>query len=116
MQESKQWNGKTGKKFNLKKDDAINLPTDFHHMTLGLGWDTKLDLDASIILLDKDGVLVDQVFFNKLVAKDGSIVHSGDNRDGDGSGDDERIQIYLDKISPQVDSVWPVVNVYNTNR
>ena len=95
MMESKNWNGKTNKKFNLKKDDSVCLPIGIDHLTLGLGWDTKLDLDASIIMLDKDGRLVDQVFFNQLRSKDGSIIHSGDNTDGKGSGDDELIQIHL---------------------
>jgi stress response protein SCP2 len=91
MMESKNWNGKTAKKFNLVKDESLNLPTAINHLTLGLGWDTKLDLDASIIMLDKNGELIDQVFFNQLKSKDSSIVHSGDNRDGVGHGDDERI-------------------------
>ena len=64
MMESKNWNGKTNKKFNLKKDDSLCLPSGNDHLTLGLGWDTKLDLDASIIMLDGNGRLVDKVFYN----------------------------------------------------
>ena len=74
------------------------MPEAFTHMSMGLGWSTNLDLDASIIMLDAQGAVVDRVFFNKKTSDDGAIVHSGDNRTGQGSGDDERIEIYLDKI------------------
>ena len=92
------------------------MPEAFSHMTLGLGWKTRLDLDSSIIMLDSKGEVVDRVFFNKKTSDDGAIRHAGDNRTGEGSGDDERIEIYLDKIQDKVDSIWPVINIYDNGK
>jgi len=81
-------------------------------LRLGLGWDTNMDLDASIIMMDKFGEVVDQVWFNGKQSKCGSIKHSGDNRTGDAKGDDENIDIDLNKIAANVYSFWPVVTIY----
>ena len=51
---------------------------------MGLGWDTNCDIDASIILLDIQGNLVDFVYYGKTCTENFSIVHSGDNRKGSG--------------------------------
>ena len=92
------------------------MPEAFSHMTLGLGWKTMLDLDSSIIMLDSKGEVVDRVFFNKKTSDDGAIVHVGDNRTGGASGDGERIEIYLDKVQQRVDSIWPVINIYQRGK
>ena len=72
-----------GQKINLKKDNGTTLTT----VTMGLGWDavstwigssSSIDLDASCLLFDASGNLVDQVWFRQLKSNDGSIVHSGD--------------------------------------
>ena len=81
-----------------------------------MGWDTKCDLDASIILLDKLGNLVDMVFYGKKRSDDGAIIHSGDNLTGEGEGDDETIRIFLNKVNPNIDSIWPVINVYTAGQ
>lgn len=60
-------------------------------MTLGLGWDTRLDLDSSVVMLDKNGGLVDYVYYGQKTSKDGGVIHSGDNLTGEGAGDDETI-------------------------
>ena len=58
------------------------MPSVLKNVTLGLGWTTRLDLDASVIMVDKRGVMVDCVYFGKKISKDGGIVHSGDNTTG----------------------------------
>ena len=63
-------------------------------------------------MLDKNGNKVDVVYFNHLKSTDGSIQHSGDNLTGEGDGDDEVITVNLDKISKNVDSIWPIINIY----
>lgn len=50
------------------------------------------------------------------MAKNGSVMHRGDNRTGDGDGDDETIDIYLNKMAAEVDSIWPIITVYTTDR
>jgi len=49
---------------------------------IGLGWDTKVDIDASIICLDRYGKMIDWVFYGKKVSEDKAIIHSGDNLTG----------------------------------
>lgn len=112
MADSKNWRAESGMKFNLENDQALNLPKNLGRMTLGLGWDTRVDLDASILMLDKSGKLVDKVFYDQLVSKDFALLHNGDNETGEGDGDDETIEIYMSKINQAVDSVWLVITIY----
>ena len=99
LMETKGWNAKSGKKFNMKKDDVVNIPDSMRVFKIGLGWDTKLDIDCSLLLLDNLGRTLETVYFGNLRSKDGSVVHSGDNTSGAGKGDDEVITVYLDRIS-----------------
>ena len=87
---------------------------------VGLGWDPRtttgeaFDLDASALLLGSNGKVRsgdDFIFYNQPSAKDGSVVHKGDNRSGDGAGDDEQIAIDLTKIAADVDRVVIVVSI-----
>ena len=80
---------------------------------IGLGWDVRLsdgtdfDLDASAFLLGPDGRVrgdADFIFYNNLKSADGSVEHTGDNRTGEGDGDDEALKIVL----PRVPFVLPV--------
>ena len=83
---------------------------------LGLGWDTRVDIDASVIMLKRNGALVDAVSYLKTKSNDSSVFHSGDNRTGDGAGDDEVIVMHLDKIYPYVESIWAVITIYSSNK
>jgi tellurium resistance protein TerD len=87
---------------------------------IGLGWDPRttsgeaFDLDASALLVGADGKVRSQddfIFYNQLQAKDGSVVHLGDNRSGVGEGDDEQILIDLSLIAADVDRVVIVVSI-----
>ena len=66
---------------------------------IGLGWDARstngaeFDLDASAFLLDGNGKIYGTgeqsfVFYNNLATPDQTVTHTGDNRTGDGDGDD----------------------------
>lgn len=96
---------------------------------MGLGWDAakkkgglfssliggdpeSIDLDASCIMFDKNGQAIDTVWFRQLTSRDGAIRHSGDNRTGDGSGDDETIIADLEKIPAQVTALVFTVNSF----
>ena len=61
---------------------------------------------------DASGALVDQVWFQQLTSKDGSVQHTGDNRTGAGEGDDESIRVHLDGIAPAVQSIVFTVNSF----
>ena len=87
-----------GQKISLSKEGGAGLST----VVMGLGWDAiatkgffgfgstpqEIDLDASCLMFDEQGALIDSVWFRQLKSKDGSIKHTGDNRTGDGYGDD----------------------------
>lgn len=111
-----------GQKISLSKEGGAGLST----VVMGLGWDAmakkgflgfgstpqEVDLDASCLMFDEQGVLSDTVWFRQLKSKDGSIKHSGDNRTGDGDGDDEQIVVNLNAIPSQVKSLVFTVNSF----
>ena len=98
---------------NLQKGqrENINAPK----FTVGLGWDinntstgTAFDLDASLFLLGDDKKLVSDnhfIFYNNLESPDKSVIHTGDNLTGEGSGDDEQIKIDLTKIDDAIKEI-----------
>jgi tellurium resistance protein TerZ len=91
---------------------------------MGLGWDAvkkrglfgsrsqSIDLDASCLLFDASGRLVDQVWFNQLRSNDGAVQHTGDNRTGAGEGDDESIIVELGQLPSVVQTLVFVVNSF----
>lgn len=89
---------------------------------IGLGWDTNkytggeaFDLDASAFLLrenGKAGGAEDFVFYNNLSVYSGAVVHSGDNRDGLGDGDDEQIKLEFAKIPDSVHRIGITVTIH----
>ena len=91
---------------------------------VGLGWDIRtttgddFDLDASALVVGPDGrILSDQhfVFFNNLKSPDGSVEHTGDNRTGEGEGDDEVIKVNLAGVPQEVDKVVVVASIYDAD-
>lgn len=106
---------------NLEKGQrvAVELP----QFTVGLGWDAndsstgnEFDLDASVFILGENKKLLSEkhlVFYNNLSSPDGSVKHTGDNRTGDGDGDDESIEINLAKIEPKITELIFVVTIHN---
>ena len=63
-------------------------------------------------MLGKDGQRIDEVWYRKKESTCHGVKHSGDNRTGEGKGDDETILINLDKVSRQVHSLWAVITIY----
>ncbi|MFH5208441.1 TerD family protein [Antrihabitans spumae] len=93
-------------------------------VTIGLGWDVRattgveFDLDASAIGLTDGGKAVNDnffVFYNNLRSPDGAIEHTGDNRTGEGDGDDESVNIDLLALSPAVQSVVFPVSIHDAD-
>ncbi|MDP9196214.1 MAG: TerD family protein [Pseudomonadota bacterium] len=97
-----------------------------NRVIMGLGWDARrpgflrrllgmaeeTDLDASCLMLDESGQLVDVAWFRQLRSKDGSVVHTGDNRTGGSEGDDEQIFVDLDKVPAAVRHLFFVVSCF----
>jgi len=111
-----------GQKISLDKEAGVRL----NRVAMGLGWDVaktkgffgfgsksaEIDLDASCVLFDEGHRPLDVVYFRQLKSKDGSIVHSGDNRTGAGDGDDEVISVSLDQVPSNVQSIVFTVNSF----
>lgn len=92
------------------------------NVLIGLGWDVRatdgqdFDLDASAFLLSASGKVrsdADFIFYNNLKSVDGSVTHTGDNRTGEGDGDDETLKIKLDLIPADVDKIVFVVTIHD---
>lgn len=129
---------------NLSKGQKISLSkkgTTLTNISVGLGWaqrvenyevkvggflgfggtkemrsrKVEVDFDASCILYDEQKQLVDVVYFGQLKSKDGSVIHTGDDRDGGGSDDDpnEIINVNLSRVPSNVTSIVFVVNSYS---
>jgi tellurium resistance protein TerZ len=64
-----------------------------------------VDLDAICDLRDANGTLVEIVGPGRLRSRNGSVMHTGDSRDGASRWDDERIFVFLDALPAAVDSV-----------
>lgn len=88
----------------------------------GLGWDLRktdgadFDLDASAFVLNDSGkVLSDQhfVFYNNPKDPAGAVAHLGDNRTGEGAGDDEVIEIDLGTLTGDTAKVAFVVTIHD---
>lgn len=80
-----------------------------------LSWDffgEAVDLDATIVMIDDVGNIMDAVYYNKLKSDCGSITHSGDHRDGQKEGPDEQILIDLSKVNFSVSYLCVLINSY----
>eukprot|EP00929_Paragymnodinium_shiwhaense_P025021 TRINITY_DN15232_c0_g1_i28.p1 TRINITY_DN15232_c0_g1~~TRINITY_DN15232_c0_g1_i28.p1 ORF type:complete len:390 (+),score=73.64 TRINITY_DN15232_c0_g1_i28:84-1253(+) len=105
--------------FAMDKGTVVDLPKsrDALKVKAALGWDTSkgdVDLDVSAVLLDQAGSDVGCVFFNKTSAP--GIQHSGDNRTGEGAGDDEVISIDFTSVQSSVHQLFFVINIYTKGR
>lgn len=108
---------------NLSKGANISLEKAAPGMStaiVGLGWNPRttdgaqFDLDASVLICGADGKVRDQsdfVFYNNLSGDNGSVQHLGDNRTGEGDGDDEQIKIALGQLSPNVEKIVFVASI-----
>lgn len=110
---------------SLSKGGNVSLAKADPTMTkvlVGLGWDPRatdgqdFDLDASAFLLSSTGKVRgdnDFIFYNNLSDAAKSVVHTGDNRTGQGDGDDESLKIDLTKIPADVDKIAFTVTIHD---
>ncbi|AUH00685.1 TerD family protein [Pectobacteriaceae bacterium C52] len=89
---------------------------------VGLGWDARVtdgaefDLDASVFMVGESGEVVSDagfIFFNNKTSACGSVTHMGDNRTGEGEGDDEQVKIDLAKVPADVKKLVFAVTIYD---
>ena len=92
-------------KINLNKEDGS-----LKVVQVGLGWDTKTDLDSIAYLYDETGKIKNTVYFgNKNYT---GIFLNGDNLTGKGDGDDEIITVTLDQLPKCVKKISFCANIF----
>ncbi len=108
----------------LSKGQNISLTkTDpgLNKVLIGLGWDERatdgadFDLDASAFLLAESGKVrsdADFIFYNQMQSGCGSVSHTGDNRTGEGDGDDESLKVDLSKVPADVQRIAVTVTIH----
>lgn len=72
-----------------------------------------VDLDASVVILDAFGTVLDAVYFNKLSSDCGGVVHSGDQRDGSAAGYDEVVSIDGAKLDLRAAYLAVLINSFD---
>ena len=110
---------------SLTKGGNVNLSKEAPTMTkmvVGLGWDTRatdgaaFDLDAVAFVLKADGKVRadgDFIFFNNKQNAEGSVAHGGDNRTGEGEGDDESVKVNLANVPANVSRLVVTVTIHD---
>lgn len=109
----------------LTKGGRVSLTKDnpgLKKIVVGLGWDVNafdgndFDLDASAFLLGSNKKCPSDeefIFYGHKEHPSGAVIHSGDNRTGDGEGDDETLNVDLSKVPANIQSVVFSVTIYN---
>lgn len=111
---------------SLSKGEKVSLAKaapGLTHLKVGLGWDVNqfdggsdYDLDASAFLTSAGGKVAsddDFVFYNNLVHSSGSVKSLGDNRTGEGEGDDEIIEVDLAKVPSSIQEINFTVTIFD---
>lgn len=110
---------------SLQKGGNVNLSKEapgLKKIVVGLGWDPRatdgnaFDLDGSAFLLKSDGKVrndSDFIFYNNVRSTCASVEHSGDNKSGQGDGDDERVNIDLSRVPADVEKVAFAVTIHD---
>ncbi|MFC0709956.1 TerD family protein [Azorhizophilus paspali] len=109
---------------SLSKGGNVSLSKEAPGLTavnVGLGWDARVtdgaafDLDASVFVLgENDKVLNDQafVFYNNKKSACGNVEHQGDNRSGEGGGDDELVSVNLAGLGAEAKKLVFAVTIH----
>ena len=92
---------------------------------IGLGWDVNqydgeadFDLDASVFMTKENGKVGsddDFIFYGNLEHRTKCVVHTGDNRTGDGDEDDEVIKVNFDAIPSDYTNLSVAVTIYDAD-
>ena len=112
----------------LTKGQRVDLTKDrpsLKNVLIGLGWDinhydgeSDFDLDASVFMTKDNGKVTNEndfVFYGNLQHKSKSVIHMGDNRTGDGDGDDEVIKVKLNEVPSGYSTLAVAVTIYDAD-
>jgi len=107
-----------GGNINLTKTDPL-----LKNIKIGLGWDIRktdgetFDLDASVLMVKADGQARsdnDFIYYNHKKSACGSE-HNGDNKTGEGDGDDESIHVFLDKVPAEIEKLIVCASIHHAD-
>ena len=113
---------------NLSKGQKVDLTkgnAGLDSILVGLGWDTnkydgghEFDLDVSVFMTGDNGKVENEtnfVFYNNPQDRAGSVIYSGDNRTGEGEGDDESVKVTLSKVPANVQKISFTVTIHEAD-
>ena len=114
---------------NLSKGQKVDLTKgnpSLKNIMVGLGWDVNafdsgsdFDLDAAAFMCGANGKCPTEkefVFYGNLVHPSEGVKHMGDNRTGEGEGDDEQIEIDLTtKIPANIERIAFTATIYDAD-
>lgn len=113
---------------NLVKGQKVDLTKgnpSLKKVIIGLGWDTNkysggadFDLDASVFMVGGNGRTnhdEDFIFYNNLRSRNDAVIHTGDNRTGEGDGDDEQIIVEFAKLPQDVEKLAITVTIHDAH-
>jgi tellurium resistance protein TerD len=113
---------------NLRKGQKIDLTKGkpgLFKLLVGLGWDVnnydgsaEFDLDASAFLLGANGRVTcdnDFIFYANQRHSSGCVESTGDNRSGEGEGDDEALLVDLSKVPENIEKIAFTVTIYDAD-
>ena len=112
---------------SLQKGGNVSLSKEAPGLTkmlIGLGWDVRatagenFDLDGSAFLLNASGKVrsdADFIFYNQPKSDNGAVAHQGDNRTGEGEGDDEVIEVNLAAVPADVEKIAITVTIHDAD-
>lgn len=113
---------------NLSKGQKVSLTKNnpgLKKVVVGLGWDvnafdtgTDFDLDACAFMLGDSGKSPSSdefIFYNNKTHSSGCITHLGDNRTGQGEGDDEQIKIDLSLVPSNVSKIAFTATIHDAD-
>ena len=106
----------------LKKGQKVSLADMCQNLSIvdvGIGWDlnqygANYDLDVEAFLVDDHNHVIGDdwfVFYNQPTSPDGSVSLVAQSDNGQGSGDDEIIQINLNRVNPAVQRIVFIVTI-----
>lgn len=110
---------------SLSKGGNVSLSKEAPGLTsamIGLGWDVRatdgadFDLDAVIFVTGENGKVrsdADFIFYNNKTGA--GVEHLGDNRTGEGEGDDEQVKVELPAIPADVKKLVIGVTIHDAD-
>ena len=117
--------GAFGQLSMLTKGQEVNLneiDPGLHRVFVGVGWNAPaesdgfpVDIDLTAFLLKPEGRVrrdTDFIFYNNLETESGGVKHRGDNTSGAGDGDDEVIDVDLEKLGFDIDRISFCVTIH----